>query len=361
MRKVMSLLVLSGFSVLFAACLLGAAVGGGMLLVVLGDNAAVIALGSLALGLLIGSCVAALAPFKEKPYVPSGIPLYRDDAPGLWATLTELADVVGTRPPDQVWLAAEPNVAVVEQPRLLGLLPGRRYLLLGFPLLQALSLRQMRAVLAHEFGHYGHQDGRLTALGHRGQVVVARMLTRFPRRSLNPVSWLFGGYARLFILVQHAASRRQELAADQVMARISGRSAAQAALRMLPLAGNEWHRYLDAYVYAGFDAGVAPCEVFGGFAQLVEARRDWLATAPTPRRMPSHWDTHPPITDRLWALESEWLPYEEFSRAERHRDVPIKATLTLHGGTVHTIHAVHSGYSHGSSHRMILEVLGQYG
>lgn len=305
MRQVISLFCLVGFYVVAGAGLLGLCVGGGMLLFLLSEvHTLLIVPGGIALGLLVGTGFAALTVLRGKPIEPTGIALYRADAPELWSTLDELADAVGTRVPDQVWLSPLANAAVVEQPRLLGLRPGRRYLLLGFPLLQGLSLAQVRAVLAHEFAHFGHSDGRLTALGHSGHLAVGRMLDRFPRRTLHPLSWLFRGYARLFLLVQRAASRRQELAADQVMARIAGRTAAHGAVRMLAPLGAEWHRYLGTYVEAGFDAGVAPEDVFGGFARLLEARRTWLARPDHVYRAPSRWDTHPPVAERLWALES---------------------------------------------------------
>ena len=55
-----------------------------------------------------------------------------------------------------------------------------------------------------------------------------------------------------------------------------------------------------------------------------------------------------------------WLPYEELSRVEKHRNIPIKATLTLHSGAVHRIHEPYSGYTHGRSHDTILTVLAPY-
>lgn len=302
-RAAFSLLVLLGFYALITGCFVLVAFGGGLLLGAI-DNVALFLLAGLTLGLLLGACVAALLQLKAKPFVPKGIPLLRDDAPGLWGTLTELADTVGTRLPDQVWIIAVPNAAVVERRRLLGLLPGRRILLVGFPLLQGLSYQQMRAVLAHEFGHYGRLDGRLTALGYQGHVAVARMLERFPRSTLNPLSWLFLGYARMFILTQRLASRRQEYHADKVMGRIAGRAAAQSALRALPLLGDDWDRYLHAYVNAGLVVGLAPDNIFGGFAEMLDARREWFVTADVPFRPLSHWDTHPPTLDRLWALEA---------------------------------------------------------
>ena len=302
-RAVFSLLVLLGFYALMAAWFVLLAFGGGLLLGSI-DNVALFLLAGLTLGLLVGVGVAALLRLKAKPFVPKGIPLLRDDAPGLWGTLTELADTVGTRLPDQVWITSVPNATVVERRRLLGLLPGRRILLIGFPLLQGLSYQQMRAVLAHEFGHYGHLDGHLTALGYRGHVAVARILERFPRSTLNPLSWLFRGYARMFILTQRVASRRQEYHADKVMGRIAGRAAAQSALRTLPLLGDEWDRYLYSYVEAGLTVGLAPDDIFGGFAEMLDARRERFVTADVRFRPPSYWDTHPPTPDRLWALEA---------------------------------------------------------
>ena len=305
MRRVISLLCLVGFYVTAVAGLLGLAVVGGMLLFLLAKvHALLIVPGGVALGLLVGTGFAAIALLREKPIEPTGIALYRDDAPELWSMLDELASAAGTRPPDQVWLSPFANAAVIEQPRWLGLRPGRRFLLLGFPLLQGMSLAQVRAVLAHEFGHYNHGDGRLTALGYRGHVAVGRMMERFPKRTLHPLSWLFRGYARLFFLVQRAASRRQELAADQLMARLAGRAAAQSALRMLSPLSAEWHRYLDTYVQAGFEADVAPENVFGGFALLLESRGTRLAGTDHVHTAPSRWDTHPPVAERLWALDS---------------------------------------------------------
>jgi Zn-dependent protease with chaperone function len=312
-------LLLLGFYALAALCFVLLAFGGGLLLA--RADGLLFLVAAVGFGLLLGVGVAALMPFKAKPFVPHGVPLYRDDAPELWATLTELGETIGTRPPDQVWLTAEPGASIVEQASLLGLKPGRRFLMIGHPTLQALSRTQLRAILAHEFGHYGQLDGRTTTLGYRAHVAVVRMLERFPRRTINPLSWIFRGYARLFILTQRVTSRRREYAADQVMGRIAGRAAAQSALRLLPLVRDEWIRYVALHVGAGARFGLAPDDVFGGFAQLLEARREWLTVADEPVRPPSRWDTHPPTAERLWALET----------APEQSDVDERPALSLLG------------------------------
>ncbi|WP_410658179.1 M48 family metallopeptidase [Amycolatopsis sp. lyj-112] len=278
------------------------AFGGGLLLGRI-DNVALFLLAALGLGLSLGAGVAALLPFRAKPFEPNGVPLFRDDAPELWATLTELGEMIGTRLPDQVWLTSEPGASVIEEASLFGLKPGRRFLMIGYPTLQAFTRVQMRAVLAHEFGHYGHFDAHMTVTGYRAHVAVARMFARFPRSTINPLSWLFRGYARLFILTQQVASRRREYGADQIMGRIAGRAAAQSVLRLFPVLADEWTRFVHVHVESGADVGMAPADVYGGFARMLEARREWLSTADAPLRSSSRWDTHPPTEERLWALD----------------------------------------------------------
>lgn len=292
-----------GFYALATLIFVLLAFGGGLLLGRI-DNVPLFLLAGLCLGSSLGAGVVALLPFRAKPFVPNGVPLYRDDAPELWAMLTELGETIGTRLPDQVWLTSAPGASVVEQASLFGLKPGRRFLMIGYPTLQAFTRTQVRAVLAHEFGHYGHFDAHMTVTGYRAHVAVARMLGRFPRSTINPLSWLFRGYARLFILTQRVASRRREYGADQVMGRIAGRAAAQSALRLLPVLAGEWTRFVHVHAESGAEVGLAPADVYGGFARMLEARREWLSTADAPIRFSSPWDTHPPMEERLWALET---------------------------------------------------------
>lgn len=79
----------------------------------------------------------------------------------LWDTVRRLADDVGTRVPDEIRIVPEVNAAVVEESQLLGLHAGRRYLYLGIPLLQGLSVAQLQAVIAHELGHYSGRHGQI--------------------------------------------------------------------------------------------------------------------------------------------------------------------------------------------------------
>ncbi|MFY1704245.1 M48 family metallopeptidase [Micromonospora sp. WMMA1923] len=231
-----------------------------------------------------------------------GLVLTEQDAPQLWATVRELADAVATRAPDEIRLVPEVNAAVTEQTRLLGLVGGRRTLLVGMPLLQAMRVDQLRSVLAHELGHFSGRHTRLGGVAYRGRLAIGTTINRIGR--WNPIGMVFRGYARLYLLVDNAASRRQELEADRASVLLAGPEAATSALRSLPAIDAAWSFYTQRYVESGWSAGLAPDDLFGGFGQLLAARQEEIdrLREEAPEGSASRWDTHPPIGIRVAAM-----------------------------------------------------------
>jgi hypothetical protein len=195
--------------------------------------------------------------------------------------------------------ASASNAAVSEDTKLLGLIGGRRRLYLGMPLLQALSVDQLRSVVAHELGHYSGKHTRLGAVAYRGRLAIGHTIGRIG--PWNPVGWTFRGYARLYLLVDNAVSRRQELDADRASVRVAGPEVAVAALRELPVIDAAWGFYFDRYINQGWEAGFAPDDFFGGFGRLVAARHEELAKLrdDQPEEHRSRWDTHPSHAERI--------------------------------------------------------------
>ena len=112
-----------------------------------------------------GIVVALWRVIRAKPGEPDGVRLAPEQAPELWTTVRELAAEAKTRAPDELMITPDVNAAVSEDSKLLGFVGGRRHLYLGLPLLQALSVAQMRSVLAHELGHYSNSHTRLECGG----------------------------------------------------------------------------------------------------------------------------------------------------------------------------------------------------
>ncbi|MDN3297660.1 M48 family metallopeptidase [Streptomyces ficellus] len=278
-----------------------------------------------------------------------GLTVTEADEPELWRTVRELAAQVGTRAPSRITLTGDVNAAVSENARLLGLLPGPRRLYLGVPLVQGLSEAQLRAVLAHELGHYANHDTRLGALTGRGRAQVLRTIRHFEERAAKTagrerarqekrntraqargraarevdtggagityrtMAKVYTAYARLYFRATLAGARQEEYAADAAAARIAGRDATASALRELPALSAAFGFYMKSYATLGTAARLLPPrgEVFGGFGRMLTARELELVglRAELPTEPASPYDSHPPIADRVRRIEG--LPADE--------------------------------------------------
>ncbi|WP_037576873.1 M48 family metallopeptidase [Phaeacidiphilus oryzae] len=243
---------------------------------------------------------------------PPGVPVTPQQQPLLWQSVSRLADRMGTRPPRELRIVPEVNAFVHENPHLAGLLPGRRRMFVGVPLLIGLTPGQLEAVLCHELGHYSNKDTRLAGLVQRGRQSMLNTVRMFAgRRTGNAALFrLYRSYAEHYLRTTEALSRQQEIAADREAARIAGRDNAALALRQLPALDAGYDFYLDRYAAAGRSIGLLPTadEFLGGFRHLLAdperaAELEKLRREP-PETETSPFDTHPPITARIAAIEA---------------------------------------------------------
>ncbi|MFF0557013.1 M48 family metallopeptidase [Streptomyces sp. NPDC004266] len=274
----------------------------------------------------------------------AGVPVTGAEEPRLWEAVRELAALLGTRAPDEIRLTADMNAAVTEDARLLGLLGGTRRLYLGLPLVAGLTEARLRAVLAHELGHYAHSDTRLSGITERSRLHVARTVERFEEKSglkvakerarqerksarrvargktakevdttgvgftYRVMARIYTAYGRFSMRATQSGSRRQEIAADLAAARIAGRDATASALRALPALDSAHEFYLNSYATLGVEFGMLPSrgEVFGGVRHLLDARAGELAgmRADLPAEPATPYDSHPPTAERVAAIES---------------------------------------------------------
>ncbi|MFD4597290.1 M48 family metalloprotease [Streptomyces sp. NPDC058464] len=275
---------------------------------------------------------------------PPGLPVTEAEEPRLWALVRELAAATGTSAPDAVVLTGDVNAAVSEEPRLLGLRPGPRRLYLGVPLLTGLTEARLKAVLAHEYGHFTGGDTRLSALAVRGRVQIGRTVGHFRSRAdgkeaaerarqekaaarrtakgkqakeidtagagitYRLMAAVYTAYAKLYMRATLSTARAQEYAADLAAARIAGRDATASALREIPVLSAAHDFYLDSYATLGLRARQLPPrgQFFGGFGRMLTARETELAglRRELPSEPRSPYDSHPPIADRVRRIEA---------------------------------------------------------
>ena len=290
-----------------------------------------------ALMLIYGVFTARTPPFK------AGRELRREEAPKLFEMLAELSVAAKTRAPTRVYLETMPNAGVTQVGGFLGI-GSTRVLLLGVPLLHLLRVRQMRAVLAHEYGHFVGSDTQLAGIHGYTHALFASVLqatmvkpafvsSHFAFAAGQQVAAHIGAaiarfYARIYFRITHALSRRQELAADALAARIAGSETIGSALGA-SLAADLYGPYLDTEVVDVINAGAMPTNLLQGFdafrtalgeseqgRELLDKLRD-QATDP--------FDSHPALRERLDVLARE--PHEVPSRPGD--DEPSTSLLAL--------------------------------
>ena len=203
-------------------------------------------------------------------------------------------------------LPVTPEVRIVDDPApnafAAGLRPQTSYLGVTTGLLRVMPERELEAVLGHEISHVRNRDTYLMTMATIFAGVIAliadigfRMLLYGGGRSrkggaivivLAVVGLLLAPYAAL--LLKLSLSRRREFLADAGAAEILNDPEAMAlALRRLEL---------DTTTVAYADASVAHLWVESPTSRVESERRGVLALS-------SLFDTHPPITERIAALE----------------------------------------------------------
>jgi len=240
---------------------------------------------------------------REQEVPGDGVVLLpRSDVP-LWKMVRELAATVDSKPPDEIRIVPGPYLRLTERTRRLGLVSGPRRLDIGLALLVGLTVGQLRSILVHELAHHSQRDGLLPVISHRARDAVLRVLGASSRRSL--AGWIFRMYAGLVLTLEAPLSRRQELNADQAAVRVCGRIDTREALREMSVLRTVWQCYVEEYIKPAAKAGYAPVDVFDGFRRLLLQHRQETAElrGVVSEEQPAWWDPHPPLLERLAAID----------------------------------------------------------
>ncbi|MDA0637929.1 M48 family metallopeptidase [Nonomuraea sp. MCN248] len=300
-RAVLAFSLLAGFYVLVGGFVAAAVVLDVLLII---DFRAGLVKFAVVLTLAAAALVRALVMVSrrqggEQP----GVAVTREHEPVLWQTVEDLARLVRTAPPDEIRLVPDVNAAVAEDTRFLGLVATTRRMYIGLPLMQTLTVDEMRAVLGHELGHYSGAHTRLGAPVYRGRVSLIATVRGLHRHPF--IQRVFTWYARLYLRVSQAVSRRQELEADVFAVAIGGRQAMADALRKIHYTAAAWELYTGAYLSMAGAGGCRPAAVFGGFQSLLNdaSRQAELAKAAEQPEKASPYDSHPSLAERLAAVE----------------------------------------------------------
>ena len=289
----------------------------------------------------------------------------RKQEPQLFAFLDRLADEAHAPRPHRVYLASDVNASVFYDLSILNLIfPSRKNLIIGLPLVNGLTLGEIKAVLSHEFGHFAQRSmavGRWVYIAQQiaGQVIARRdALDGFLRglsRSDIRIAWvgwllsiavwsvrsLMETLFSVVTLAERALSREMEFQADMIAVSLTGSDALIHALHRLHAVEDAWQRTLRFADHQA-RAGHAVSDIFALQSQIMQRFREILddphfgasPTVPAERpeeyrvfktplaQPPKMWSTHPANCDRESNAKRTYIasPIDERSAWELFSD-----------------------------------------
>jgi Zn-dependent protease with chaperone function len=266
------------------------------------QNELLLWLGGIALVFLIW-LVRPRAHFSARNIEPN-------EAPELFAAIGELQRKLGVEGRIDIAVDKNFNAGAIERRGFLGLLGNKRTLVLGVPLLSALTRDQVLAVVAHEFGHFSRRHGLLGHWLYRARSGWLHYAAHtddhdsaFEKGAVSFAEWfvpMFSGYS--FV---HA--RQCEYEADADAASAVSASAFADALTQVHVKGRAWVDNLDTLVPQWQrENDSPPQDAHARWTQALrgapaESMQRYLETAIAERS--DLLDSHPCLTDRLAALK----------------------------------------------------------
>jgi Zn-dependent protease with chaperone function len=251
------------------------------------------------------SILVAIVPRRTR-FVAPGIKVTAEDQPRLLEIVGEEAARADEPVPAEIYLTFEPNASVMEPKR------GRRVLVVGVGLLRILTERELRGVLAHEFGHYRGGDLKAGPWIYRTRTAIGRTIDNLSEHEVADESWSqrairkpFLWYGNAFLRITAAISRREEFAADACAVQSVGRAAHVSALQRLHAFGPGFDFYWQHEVVPVLQSGRRP-SVSDGFRRFVE-HEDVSKSADQHleeirEKASDAYDSHPSLAERIAAV-----------------------------------------------------------
>lgn len=257
-------------------------------------------------GYLIGGCSAFLAIFMVKALFfvkHSGEiddhEVTAESEPKLFQFLHQLADEAGAPRPHRVFLSPRVNACVFYDLSILNFFfSSKKNLEIGLPLVNSLTLGELKAVLAHEFGHFAQRTMAVGRWVYIAQQIAGHIIAKrdFLDRTLQFISridiriawigWIMSlivwslravmdAVFSIVVIAQRALSREMEFQADLVAVSLTGSDALVHALYKLQAADDAWERSLQ-FVNSELAAGRAVEDIFSVQIKITEKMRQIL-------------------------------------------------------------------------------------
>lgn len=259
------LLLAVGFTVL---CIIG---GLGLILIHPSLATMVLGLGLASLGILVLIFLLKFIFASNKTDRSGLIEISQDEQPVLFQMIEEIVQEVKTDFPKKVYLDPNVNAAVFYDSGFWSMFfPIKKNLLIGLGLVNTVTKEELRAILAHEFGHFSQKSMKVGTYVYNLNKVVYNMLHDNASYERMITRWAdVSGFFALFVLIAvkvnqgiqwilirlydivnisySGLSREMEFHADEIAASVTGYLPLKTSLLRMPFADHSLNEAIGLY------------------------------------------------------------------------------------------------------------------
>ncbi len=210
--------------------------------------------------------------FKENATDKSNfIEITRQEEPQLFSLIDTIVEEVGTDFPKRVYLSEDVNAAVFYDSTFWSMfLPVKKNLQIGLGLINIVSQMELKAILAHEFGHFSQKSMKVGSYVHNVNQIIYNMLYENTSYSsfiqgfasinnltalasyiavgfIKVIQWILQKMYSIINIRYLKLSREMEFHADEVAAHVTGYMPLKTSLLRLDLAEHSYSSVIKFY------------------------------------------------------------------------------------------------------------------
>lgn len=246
-----------------------------------------------------------------KMEMPEGYYLQQDEAPKLFEMIDNLRNRMNTPQIDAIVLDSEFNASVAQISAYGMIGKKRNVLVIGIPLLTALSQQQFTAVLAHELAHISNSDTALGAKIYRLRMSWGRLLHSLEENEQFG-TFIFRKFFQWFYprfdAYTFAMARQEEYDADRSAASVTSQRAMGEALVVTSVAAPYYYRDFYSELFEEYAKTNSVPQPYSNFTEKFQSLSHQKASQYFSEQLEEEsymTDTHPCLKDRLAALGAE--------------------------------------------------------
>lgn len=246
-----------------------------------------------------------------KMEMPEGYYLQREESPKLFVMIEALRTGLKTPRIDAIVLDSEFNASVAQISAYGMIGKKRNVLVIGIPLLTALSQQQFTAVLAHELAHISNADTALGAKIYRLRMSWGRLLHSLEENEQFGTfifKKFFQWFYPKFDAYTFAMARQEEYDADRSAAGVTSPQAMGEALAVTSVAAPYFYRDFYSELFEECAKTNSVPQPYSNFSEKFQSLSDKKASQYFNEQLEEKsdvTDTHPCLKDRLSALGVE--------------------------------------------------------